>query len=190
MTQIDGEPSTGKQTTPGRVSRPDLVVGTLVMALGVFALAEALGLPFTFNGAPGPALFPTLLSALLVVLGALLSVDAVRKRNVHRASEARAPVEPAEAAATNPAEEVSGASGRRDLTRVASVAGGWMASIVVIGRLGFVPTMILLVLYIAFVIEKKRGWRPLLVALLIPIAAYIVFGRFLQIKVPVGPLGY
>ena len=48
---------------------------------------------------------------------------------------------------------------------MASIGAGWIVSAGLIDAVGFLIAMILLVLYLTFVIDGKRGWRPVLLAI-------------------------
>ena len=161
------------------VGRSDVIVGSVVVALGAWALTSALGMAFFFSGAPGPGFFPAFISALLVALGAALILSALRPKPAHNLLDS-----------VSPAPIESHDDGEPDYRRVVKVAGGWIASIALIGYLGFVPAMALLVLYLSTFVEGKRGWQAPLAAVLIPVLSYLAFARLLHVRLPVGPLGY
>src|ERR1700759_1211831 len=118
------------------MQRADVVAGTAVAALGAFALVTALNLAFlSQSGVPGPGFFPTLLSGLLVVLGIVLAVMSLRRRQ-----------ESADAADTDdPARHVpgelvaDGPSGRARVMRAGSVWLCFLVAVPVLTYLGFVP---------------------------------------------------
>jgi putative tricarboxylic transport membrane protein len=66
------------QDIPGyRVVRADHFSGLIVMLIGVFALSESWHLPFGSIGAPDAGFFPRLLSVLLLLFGAGITLNAV-----------------------------------------------------------------------------------------------------------------
>jgi hypothetical protein len=163
--------------------RTDAIVGVIALAVGAYALKGALALDYFFNGAPGPGFLPRYLSLLLLLLGGAQLVQAALPRRVqaervdHQQDSADATV------------ATAGLTPRRYL-RVAGLVAGWIVCVALINRLGFLITMVLLVLYLNFVIDGRRGWRPILLAVLMPTAIYLAFSRFLQIQLPAGPLGF
>jgi putative tricarboxylic transport membrane protein len=60
----------------------DTVVGAGFVAAGALIFSGTLGYPTLEAGHPGPSLFPRLLGALMTVLGAMLSVQGFRARDV------------------------------------------------------------------------------------------------------------
>ena len=158
--------------------RQDLLVGAAVIALGAWAFLQALRMAFFYSGAPGPGFFPLFISGFLMLLGAVLVVQSVRPRREHLVTGGAMPG------------GESDEEGPANHKRVAMVAGGWIVSIALIAYIGFVPAMAVLMLYLVLMVERKRTWYVPLGALLIPILCYIAFGLLLQVRLPVGPLGY
>ena len=54
--------------------------------------------------------------------------------------------------------------------------------------IGYIPAMILLVLVVLYGIERRRDFRCLLAAVLIPVATYVLFAHLFSIPLPSGPL--
>jgi hypothetical protein len=163
--------------------RTDAIVGAVALAIGAYALQGALALGYFYNHAPGPGFFTRFLALLLILLGAAQLVQAVMPRRRQATGD-----EHDQGGAT--AEVATGQPERRKYLRVASVTAGWIVSVALVDSLGFLITMVLLVLYLNVVVDGKRGWRPVLAAILIPGAIYIAFGKFLQIQLPAGPFGF
>jgi hypothetical protein len=149
------------------MQRADVVAGTAVAALGAFALVTALNLAFlSRSGVPGPGFFPTLLSGLLVVLGALLAVTSLRGRPVARDTDEPRP--------------------RDRVLRAGAVWLCFAVSVPVLTVLGFVPAMAILIAVLLFGVERRWNWRPLLVAVLVPVGVYELFVHVLTIPLPTG----
>lgn len=161
--------------------RTDAIVGAVTLAVGGYALRGAMDLPYFYNGAPGPGFFPRYLALALILLGGAQLVQALLPG-------------PSLAGGGGQASVTAGEAGEklrpRRYLRVAGVMAGWIVSVGLIDTVGFLIAMILLVLYLSFVIEGKRGWRPVLLAIVMPSLIYLAFSRFLQIQLPVGPLGF
>jgi putative tricarboxylic transport membrane protein len=149
----------------------NLVLGLVVAAIGVLALVEASELDmFGEHGVPGPGFLPTLVAAALLVLGLLLAVLTVVRR--------RTPVpEPEE-----PDFQVRG------LLRAGRVWIGFLVSIPVMTLIGFIPAMVILVAYLVFAVERIRGVKPVLVAILVPAAIYAIFAFLLGVDLPASAL--
>ncbi|HEX3786297.1 MAG TPA: tripartite tricarboxylate transporter TctB family protein [Pseudonocardiaceae bacterium] len=164
--------------------RADVVAGAAVAALGAFALVTALNLAFLSNsGVPGPGFFPTLLSGLLVVLGVLLAVFALRTRQVVASGPDTGDVTDVESAEG----EDEPSQGRRALR-----AGGvWLCfavAVPVLTVLGFVPAMAILIAVLLFGVERRYSWRSLVLAVVVPVAVFELFVHVLTIPLPGGLL--
>jgi hypothetical protein len=157
--------------------RLDFYTGLVTAAVGAAATWDARDLSmFGDHNVPGPGFFPKILAGLLIVLGLLLAGIAVREK----------PEEPeldgVEADGGQP-----GATRRAMLRPIAVlVVFGVIAPLVAI--IGYIPAMVLLVLVILYGIERRRDFRSLLAAVLIPVATYVLFAHFFAIPLPSGPL--
>ncbi len=152
--------------------RMDFYTGLVTAVVGAAALWDARGLKmFGEHNVPGPGFFPKILAGLLVFLGLLLAAIALREK----------PAEPDadEDAASTPA--------RRMLRPVGVlVVFGVIAPLVAV--IGYIPAMVLLVLVVLYGIERRRDFRSLLAAVLIPVATYVLFAHLFAIPLPSGPL--
>lgn len=159
------------------MQRADVVAGTVVAALGAFALVTALNLAFlSASGVPGPGFFPTLLSGLLIVLGVLLAVTSVRSRRLDVPV-----VEPVESA-----DEPETPSVRARVLRAGTVWLCFLVAVPVLAVLGFVPSMAILIAALLFGVERRLNWRSLLVAVVVPVGVYELFVHVLTIPLPTG----
>jgi hypothetical protein len=166
------------------MQRADVVAGVAVAAFGAFALVTALNLAFlSTSGVPGPGFFPTLLSALLLLLGVLLGVTSLRRRPE--------PTDDDEAPSRQlPGELVDevGPSGRTRVLRAGTVWLCFAVSVPILAVLGFVPAMAILIALVLFGVERRLNWRALVVAVVVPVAVYELFVHLLTIPLPVGLL--
>lgn len=141
-----------------------LVFGIISVAVGVAALIDAAGLAkFGKGGQPGPGLFPDLIAALLVVLGAWLAILTV--------------VRPVKA---EPAEPVEPGG----FKRAATVWLAFVVSIPLLVLFGFAPAMAALVAFLVFGVERIRGFRPVLAVVLVPAVVYLLFSVVLGVDLP------
>jgi hypothetical protein len=160
------------------MQRADVVAGTVVAALGAFALATALNLAFlSDSGVPGPGFFPTLLSGLLVVLGILLAVISLRKRPV-TADEP--------AGHEDSAILVEQRSPRERILRAGAVWICFAVAVPVLTVLGFVPAMAILIAVLLFGVERRLNWRSIVLAVVVPVGVYELFVHLLSIPLPTG----
>jgi hypothetical protein len=196
--------------------RADLILGLVVAAVGAYALALALDLAmFSATGQPGPGFFPRLISALLALLGLLLAAVSLRRRQP-AAGEHAAPAASAGAAtpaiaetataetaaagssadesAEGEAEAKSGAEAEPASVRRTLRAGTvWLCfalAMPLLALLGFVPAAAALVFVLLFGVEGRRNWRSVLVAIVIPVAASVVFTKLLSVPLPQGLLSH
>ena len=199
--------------------RADLILGVVIAALGAWALSMALDLSmFTRSHTPGPGLFPTLVSSFMLALGVLLAVLCSRDLLAGRRDRSEsdlAGVRPAtDAAPSNPAPGdsalidsaridsaridsapvESGPSQSRRIGRAGAVFACYVVAMPLMSILGFVPAAAVLIVLVLFGVERRRDWRALAAAVLIPVAAFYLFVHLLTIQLPtglldLGPLG-
>ncbi|GAA1290446.1 hypothetical protein GCM10009609_67980 [Pseudonocardia aurantiaca] len=154
---------------PGEVGwRTDLVGGLLSAALGAAVLLHVRTFPELPDGQPGPALFPGLVGALLVVFGLVLAVRALRARG--RAVAPAAQVAP------------------QGVVRALAVLGFVAAYLLLAEAVGFILTMAVLL----FLLTWLLGVRPLVAAASAVVttgAIVLLFRELLLVPLPIGLLG-
>jgi putative tricarboxylic transport membrane protein len=152
--------------------RMDFYTGLVTAVVGAAALWDARDLTmFGEHNVPGPGFFPKILAGLLVFLGLLLAGIAFREK----------PAEP------EVEEDATSTPARRMLRPVGVlIVFGVIAPLVAI--IGYIPAMVLLVLVVLYGIERRRDFRSLLAAVLIPVATYVLFAHLFSIPLPSGPL--
>jgi hypothetical protein len=152
----------------------DFFTGLVTSVVGAGALWDAKNLHmFGENNVPGPGFFPKILAGLLVGLGLILAGIALREREVEA-------VEVDEFAGEGPTR-----SGR---IRAFSVLIAFAVIAPLVAVIGYVPATMLLVLVVLYGIERRRDFRSLVVALVIPTATYLLFAHAFAIPLPAGPL--
>lgn len=153
----------------------NLVLGLVVAAVGVLAFFEASDLDmFGEHGVPGPGFLPIVLAITLLVLGLLLVGLTLTRW--------RAPAPQVEAAEDEDKFEA------RNLVRAGRVWIGFLVSVPVMSLIGFIPAMVILVAYLVFVVERIKGIKPVLAAILIPAAIYAIFAFMLGVDLPASSL--
>jgi len=153
--------------------RMDFYTGLVTAAVGAAATWNARNLSmFGEHSVPGPGFFPKILAGLLIVLGLLLAFIAGREK----------PQEPV-------ADEAAGTGGRRHaMLRPVAVLVVFGVIAPLVALIGYIPAMVLLVLVVLYGIERRRDFRSLLAAVLIPMASYVLFAHLFAIPLPSGPL--
>jgi putative tricarboxylic transport membrane protein len=152
----------------------DFYTGLVTAVVGAAATWDARDLSmFGDHNVPGPGFFPKILAGLLIVLGLLLAAIAVRER----------PADP-----DPDSDGDAGSTPARRMLRPLAVlvVFGVIAPLVAI--IGYIPAMVLLVLVVLYGIERRRDFRSLLAAVLIPVATYVLFAHLFAIPLPPGPL--
>lgn len=151
-----------------RGERQDIVAGLLAAGLGAAVLLHVQTFPQLPDGQPGPALFPGVVGALLVLFGLALAVRSV---------VARRKVDDAALTSTT--------SGRLNALAVICFV---VAYLLVVETLGFVLTMGVLLLLLMW----RLGARPL-VAVAASVATtavmVLIFQQVLLVPLPAGLLG-
>jgi putative tricarboxylic transport membrane protein len=155
--------------------RLDLLTGLVTTVVGALAFWDASELAmFGDSHVPGPGFFPKILSGLLTALGLALAGMALRERDEPVVDE-------------EPGDDGPGPTrGGRVRAFAVLVAFGVIAPLVAV--VGYVPAMVLLVLVVLYGIERRRDFRSLVAALLIPVATYMLFAHAFSIPLPNGPL--
>jgi putative tricarboxylic transport membrane protein len=155
----------------------DRVVGLAVVALGIayWRAASALPKPLLQQDV-GPEVFPQLIAAALIGLGAVLAVGplvaAVLGWPVRR--PASTPFAP-----------------RVDATAIVLLFAGLAAYTWLFERLGFILASVLFMAFEIAVLEvERRRWPWALPAVvLLPLALYLLFVKVLGVTLPAGILG-
>jgi putative tricarboxylic transport membrane protein len=154
--------------------RIDLFTGLVTAVVGALAFLDATDLEmFGENHVPGPGFFPKILAALLTVLGLVLAAMSLR------------PPHPTPDAESDDAAGEPATRGGR--LRAAAVLLAFAVIAPLVAVIGYVPAMVLLVLVVLYGIERRRDFRSLVAALLIPVATYLLFAHVFAIPLPTGP---
>jgi putative tricarboxylic transport membrane protein len=136
----------------------ELVVAALAIGLGVAAWVLSAGFPRTDDGYPGPALFPRLIGACLLLAGGGILFGNVRKGLAGL-------VEPGEV----------GEFGRVAGLLLALAFAPWLFS-----KLGLLLTVAVFVI-LACLLLKARPLEALLTAGIMLVFVYVIFVRLLQV---------
>jgi putative tricarboxylic transport membrane protein len=162
------------------VGRADAAAGGVALLLGAATYAYTLTFPPMPEGHPGPALFPRLVAALLVLFGALLVWQARRPAPVPGPEGGAAEGDAGSAGMPRP--------GRRGWLDFVLVVGGVVFYIVGVERVGFPITIGV----VNLVLMRRLGAgrvASIVAAALLGIGIYLVFARLLLVPLPLGLLG-
>ena len=180
--------------------RRDLVGALLAVALGAAVLLHVRGFPTLPAGAPGPALFPGIVGALLVVFGLVLAARSLHARartarqyaEVEHSAKEQDPDENStsedftgEVAPDNAPRQRASAKGRLDALAVLGLIVGYL---LLVDTLGFPLTMGGLL----FLLMWRLGAKPWLAfgaAAITTAAIVLMFQQVLLVPLPAGPLG-
>jgi putative tricarboxylic transport membrane protein len=149
--------------------RHDVVGGLLAAVLGAAVVLHVRTFPELPDGQPGPALFPGIVGALLVVFGLALVVRAVLARG-------------------QPADNPEAGVTTRGRLRALAVLGLVVGYLLLAETLGFAVTMGVLL----FLLMWLLGARPLVAALAAAATTgfiFVVFEELLLVPLPQGLLG-
>lgn len=143
----------------------DHVAGGFFVALGAIVIALSGDLPIGQTSMPGAGFMPILIAVLLIVFGAAL---------VLRAREGRTFAE----------------IGWEDGRHAAQVLAITIVAIALYATLGFIITMILMMVALLVIIERRNILRAGAYSVAVVVATYVVFVYLLQSPLPGGILGY
>jgi putative tricarboxylic transport membrane protein len=150
------------------LNRGEVVSGVVLAALGVFVVTEAARWEYLGPDGPGPGFFPMWYGMAMVALAAVLVVQNVMSRA---------------AVAGKPANW-------REVGRVLVAWGGFVVSVALLKLLGFILSFGLFVLFVVAGLYR----RPLRVAIAVAVGCaagfYLVFPFALDVRLPIGILGF
>jgi putative tricarboxylic transport membrane protein len=157
----------------GRAWPHDLVAGLLAAVLGAAVVLYVRTFPELPGGAPGPALFPGIVGALLVVFGLVLAVRAVVARRRDAGSRDTPPA--------------TRSTGRARLHALAVL--GFVAAYLLLAEvLGFVLTMGVLLVLLTWLLGA-RLWVAAAAAVATTGVILVLFREVLLVPLPSGLLG-
>lgn len=143
----------------------DRVSGAALVLFSLLVIWESLHLPFGTFRQPGPAYIPTILAALLFVVG--LSLIFI---------SSRAPL----------LSSIRWTEWRHALAILAAS----IFSVFALERLGYRLTVLLVLAFLVKVVEK-RGWMAsFLFAFTLAFGSFFLFYTVLRVPLPQGPLGF
>lgn len=147
------------------LKRSDAVLGGAAILLGVAVFANTLGFPKMPDGAPGPALFPQILAALMVVFGLIILLQSTRphvEEDRHYDTVA--------------------------ILKAGGVLVAIAAYVLLVQRLGFLITATVILLGLMLMLGARlRVGLPAAVAL--SVFSLVLFEKVLRVPLPPGILG-
>ena len=141
--------------------RRDHVAGGAFVIAGVLVLAASTDLPFGTLASPGAGMLPTLVVVLMLALAASLLLDA---------------------GASPPIADIDWADAMHAL-RVAAVTA---ATVAVYTVLGFIPSIVLLLFVLTFLLERKPFLHAAAFSIGATGMAYLLFATLLNAPLPRG----
>ncbi len=147
------------------IIRADHVASAAFVAVGLLVFALSGDLPTGQLSMPGSGFLPKLVAALMIILGAAL---------FFRANE------------SEPLARLDWAEGRHALMVLAIAA----AAIALYTRLGFLLTMVLMMLALLLIIERRNPLRAVVYSVAMVAFTYGMFVWMLKTPLPTGPLGF
>lgn len=145
---------------------PETVLGLGTVAVALLAFWQSSIIPVSpLYSKVGPKIFPYIASALLLVLGIMLIVQAMRG-GWQPEDEKEVPL---------------------DWTSMAVVLAGLAANVILIGPLGFSLASTVMFTLIAWGFGSRRPWRDAPIGLALALAAYFGFAGGLGVNIGMGP---
>lgn len=151
----------------------ELGICVVLAGLGVLVLVDAatMATDFTQRGPLGPKTVPMLVGVLLLVVSALLARDVLRGGR----GEAEA------------GEDVD-LSTPNDWRTVLLLSATFMANAVLINRIGFPLSGMILFWGSAYALGSRNATRDPVIAALLSVITYLLFNNLLGVPLPGGPL--
>jgi putative tricarboxylic transport membrane protein len=145
----------------------DVISGAVLAALGTYIIIQAVIWPYYDVNGPGPGFFPLWYGILMVTLSLWLVINAARKT----------------AEETEPVFTVG-------VTRALLVWGGFAASLVLMGVIGFCISFTLLTMFIVSYALGRSLLTGFLTGAISAAAFYLVFWIVLGVQLPTGYVGF
>ena len=147
----------------------DAVIGIFAILLGVLILFHVQSFPVQEGGRPGPALFPTALSVLMIICGLVLVPGGLKSKAplVQRLPELDA----------------------RGITNILLLLAGIVFYILVSETIGFLLTSFIVMVALMFML-KARLKMAIPVAVITTVCIYGIFNKFLMVPLPRGLLSF
>lgn len=136
--------------------------------IGVFFVLQGIRLKFEGQLGPGPGFFPVLIGIALTLLSAVWLVQATLKPAAISASDVLPP--------------------RRDLVTLVAAVGALIAFMLLLRPLGFNLTMLGLLLFLFFLIDRDHPVAKLVIAFLGSFGVHYVFEQLLRVPLPFASL--
>ncbi|MFC4637307.1 tripartite tricarboxylate transporter TctB family protein [Deinococcus hohokamensis] len=168
---VQGPVAPAERSTRRGISPADLLVALGITAAGMLLLLGTLQIPFGINAVVGPRVFPLIVSVGTIVLGAVLTVNALRGERA----------EPGAEEDTDPDAPVV-------LKNPAIILAGFLLGSVLLQPLGFVVGTAIMYFSVASAFGERRVGLMALVSLIVSLITYLVFTHGLGLTLPPGIL--
>jgi len=168
-----------------RRAAAEIILGLGIAALGAFVLYETQAIRvIPIYAKVGPRDIPTMVGAILALLGLALAWQGWRARSAPRLDP------PAVMDAPGSKLDTPGTGGDTiDWMPLAAIGIGLVQQILLFEFLGFVPTAAILFFCVAFGFGSRRYLRDILIAIALAVFAYVGFVHALGLNLPAGILG-
>lgn len=146
----------------------DIVSGAIGILIGLYAIVAGMQMPADVVMKIGPSFFPTILAGFLILFSLMLIINALRGRS-------KGSVQPF---------KLSDVGVQRGLITLAAT----IVFCVALNPVGFIPTAIVFLIFMMWVMGKRK---PLLLAAvppLITVSIWLVFEKVLHLSMPPGLL--
>lgn len=184
--------SEDQDALPGRT---DALSGAVVACVGVYVLYESLSYGwFAEAGQMGPGFVPGVSGAFMLGLGLIIALHGLR-RGIARQGGLRGGRHPTRTTehTSTPTDsahtEQSAGNESQHLRRALVVLGLVLVAIFLARWIGLLPALGSLVFVLAALIEREGVVRSAVYAITLSVAAWLVFGWFLNVPLPTGIIG-
>ncbi len=148
--------------------RADRIMSILTLLLGIYVLVTALGLQYRLDDLPGPGFVPFWSGVAMIALSLIILAGTFTRR-----------------AGGSP-----GPFSRESVRNMAASLGGCVAMVGLTRILGFLVALGLLVGFFARLWGTRSWAATILIATLLPVILYFLFGMALGVSIPKGVLGF
>ncbi|MFA6507318.1 MAG: tripartite tricarboxylate transporter TctB family protein [Treponemataceae bacterium] len=151
------------------MKKRDLISSVIWMALGALFAVAAFNAGLTLKGKPGPGFLPFLTGIALAGVSLFVLIPALLRKE-EESADSNAP-----------------AGGTKKVIFALAALFAWAAAL---DFVGYLITTFLFMVFATRLMEPRKWWVSILIALLASVVSYLLFSVLLEVQLPKGLLSF
>jgi len=164
----DGPVTNDLQNATGK-KKSDLITSIILLAFSAYLIIESLTMSINAEYGPGPGFFPLGLGIILAILSIALIIENINPKKKDKASPFK---------------------NKAGILRSGLVIAGLVFYALVITKLGYLLTTLILVLYLMGVVARDKIKTTVITAVCVTLMLFLIFDVALGVRLPKGPFGF